>query len=479
MKPIAAALIVVLTLCACSSARAQGPGAAPQDQRIVVAGMAAGSAQNPLSGGIPAGAATPNILPLSLKEAVDRGLRYNLGIALGQQNIRAAESSRLRALSKLLPHVTMETSESVAQTNLASFGFPGLPGINPVVGPFAVFDVRALVSQTLFNLSKLDEFRAGAENLKAAEQSYKKTRDLVVLACIQLYMQAVNGSSRIEAAKAQLKTAQALYDLAVSRRNAGFVPGIEVLRAQVQMQTQQQRLLVAQNEFAKQKLNLAQAVGLPLGQEFDLTDPIPYSPLADVTLDSSVQDAYRCRGDFQGALAKVQAAEISRRAAVRQKMPSLDFNAHYGDTGQRPTMSHGTFAVVFSLRLPIFQGRETEAKILESDSQLQQQKADLESLRARIYYEIRTAFLDLKSSEERVSVAKSNLDLVTEQVNQAQDRFAAGVASNIEVVQAQDALAMATEDHITSLYAHNLAKIALAEAMGMAESGYERFLQGK
>jgi outer membrane protein TolC len=469
-----ATIIAVVTMLFWSGiARAQAAGPLPPVQRV------AAGAQNPLSGGIPTGAPTATVLSLSLKDAVDRGLRYNLGIALGQQSIRAAQSSRLRALSSLLPHVTAMTSETVEQVNLASVGFTGFSGINPVVGPFSVFDVRAFLSQSLVNFSKLDEWRAGKENLDAAEHSYKNTRDLVVLACLQLYLQAHNGSSRIEAARAQLKTAQSLYDLAVSRKNAGFVSGIEVLRAQVQMQGQQQRLIVAENEFAKQKLNLAQAVGLPLGQQFDLTEEIPFAPLTGLTPDAAVQEAYRNRGDYQGALARVQAAEDLRRAATRQRLPSLDLNANYGDLGPRPSTSHGTFAVALNLRVPIFQGRETEARILEADVQLEQQKAELESLRARIHYEIQTALLDLKSSEDRVLVAKSNLDLATEQVVQAQDRFAAGVASNIEVVLAQDALAVATEDHIASLYAHNLAKAALAQAIGAAESGYARFLHGK
>ncbi len=475
MKPIVNILIFAVILCALSSAWAQSAGQDRQGQDMLAGSTGQGSPQRLLLGGVPSGSPSPQVLPLSLKDAVDRGLRYNLGIILGQQSIRAAQSSRLRTLSNLLPHVTMQTSETVEQVNLASLGFSGFPGIPPMIGPFAVFDVRTYFSQKL-NLSTLNEVRAGTENLKAAEQTYKNTRDLVALACLQLYMQAVAGGSRVEANQAQLKTAKVLYDLAVNRREAGFIPGIEVLRAQVQMQAQQQRLIVAGNDLAKQKLNLAQAIGLPLGQEFQLADQIPYTPLAPIALEEVLQDAYRNRGDYQSAMAKVKGAEDSRMAAIRQKAPSMDIDASYGVNGQRPFMSHGSFLVAMSLRIPIFQGRETESRVMAADAQLDQQKAELESLRARIYYEIRTVFLDLKSSEDRVQVAKSNLDLVNEQVAQAQDRFAAGVASNIEVVQAQDALAVATEDYISSLYAHNIAKADLAAAMGMAESGYEKIL---
>jgi outer membrane protein TolC len=477
MKPIASILTVTVFFAACS-AWAQSTSPVAQGQVRMLASAVPGGAQNPLAAGIPSGAPTPKVVNLTLKDAVEHGLRYNLGVILGQQSVRAAQSSRLRALSGLLPHLNVMTSETVQQVNLAAFGFSGFPGVKPIAGPFPVFDVRASLSQSL-SLSKLSELRAGDDNLAASEHSYKNTRDLVALACVQLYMQAVAGRSRLEAGKAQLNTAKALHELAISRRSTGFVPGIEVLRAQVQMQAQQQRLLLAENDLAKQKLALAQAIGLPLGQEFELTDQIPFTPLGAINLEDAVREAYGNRGDYQSLLAQVKAAEELRKAAVRQRMPSLDVSANYGDIGQHASNSHGTFGVGMSLRIPIFQGRETESRILAADAQLEQQKADLESLRARIYYEIRNVFLDLKTSEERVMVAKSNLDLAGEQVRQAQDRFAAGVASNIEVVQAQDALAMATEDHISSQYAHNIAKAVLAEAMGLAESGYEKFLRGK
>ena len=475
MKPGLACLTFVAALCASESAQAQ-TSAAPQQ---IPAAISTAGTQSPLNGGLPFGSPTAGILPLSIRDAVGSGLRHNLGVALSRQNVRSAESLRLRSLGSLLPHITVQTSEAVHQVNLAAVGFSGFPGVHPIVGPFSVFDVRALYSQSLLNLSEIDEVHAGTENLKAAAQSDKNTRDLVVLICLQLYMQAVAANSRIEAAHTQLRTAETLYELAQNRKTAGFAAGIEVLRAQVQLQAQQQRLMVADNEFAKSKLSLAQAIGLPIGQEFQLTDSIPYEPLDALGLEDAVQEGLRSRGDYQSQLSRVKAAELSRRAASRQRMPSLDLSANYGDIGQRPTSSHGSFGVAVSLRIPVFQGREIEARILEADAQLEQQKAFLESLRARIHYEIRTAFLDLKSAEDRVRVARSSLDLANEQVVQAQDRFAAGVASNIEVVQAQDALAVADENYISSVYAHNLAKAALAGAMGVAEIGYEGFLQGR
>jgi outer membrane protein TolC len=450
-----------------------------QAQIISLAPPTQGGPQNPLLGGIPAGTRSSGTLSLSIKDTIERGLRYNLGIALGGEDIDAARAARLRALSNLLPRVAIVASESEQQVNLAALGFTGLPGVPAILGPFPVFDARAHITQSILNLSDREALRAGTENLNAARNSYKNTRELVVLVCLQLYMQAVAGNSRIEANEVQLKTAQTLYDLAVSRKSAGFIPGIEVLRAQVQMQAQQQRLIVARNDFAKQKLKLAQAIGLPLGQDFQLTDQMSFAPMVDITVEGAEQDAYRNRGDYQSAMAQVRAAEDERRSVARLSAPSMNLNADYGDIGQHPTSSHGTFSVSLSLRIPVFQGREVEAMIMSADARLAQQKAELESLRARVYYEIQSALLDIKSAEERVQVAKSNLELANQQVAQAQDRFSLGIESNIEVVQAQDALATATEDYISSLYAQNIAKVYLAQAMGMAEAGYDRFLRGK
>lgn len=438
-----------------------------------------GGGQSLLFGGVPSGTATAEVLPLSLSDAIDRGLKHNLGQLLGEQSVRAARGARWRALSDLLPNVATSTTETRKQVNLTAFGFSGFPGTASIVGPFNVFDTRVFLSQPVLDFNALNKARAEADNLKAAEYSYKNTRDLVVLVCGNLYWQASAGRSRIEAARAQLNTARALYTLAVDQKNAGMVAGIDVLRAQVELQAQQQRLIVADNEFAKQKLALARAIGLPLGQEFSLTDQISYAPLSAMTLDDALQRAYRDRGDYRSAIARVRAAESARKAAVGEGLPSVDIDADYGDIGSRPGRSHGTFAVAANVRIPIFQGGRVHGNVLEADAVLEQAKAELEDSRARIYYEIRSAFLDLTAADDRVQVAKSAVDLANEQVKQAQDRFAAGVASNIEVVQAQAALAAASESYISSLYAHNVAKGTLAQVLGVAEDAYKMFLRGK
>ncbi len=486
MKRLLGAPAVMLVLA--GAALAQGPGAPASQARTTVSQPASASptqvidlsnTQNPLLGGIPTGKPTGGVMPLSLSEAIKRGLSYNLGTLLSTETIRATRGARLVALSQLLPHLNAGLTETQQQVNLEAFGFQGFPGMKTVVGPFNVFDVRAAVTQTVLDFSALNRYRAENENIKVAQFSNVNTREMVVYICSNLYLQAVASNSRIEATRAQVNTAQALYNLAVDQKSAGVVPGIEVLRAQVELQAQQQRLIVAEDQFAKDKLSLAQAIGLPLGQEFTLTDGMPYAPIPVMSLDEAVQRAYKERPDYQTAQARVRSAELDLKASRAQRLPTVDFSADYGIIGQKPWDSHGTFTVASILRIPIFQGRLVRGLVQESDAALRQRQAELENLRGRIYYDIQNAFLDLKSAADRVQVAQSAIKLADEQVQQSQDRFRAGVTNNVEVVQAQEALATASENYISSLQAHSAAKLSLARAIGISDTGYEQFLRGK
>ncbi len=429
-------------------------------------------------GAVVAGTATPGELALSLSDSIRRGLRNNLGALLSRQETRSAQAARTRALSNLLPNLTTRTSATEQQVNLAAFGFSGFPGVPQVVGPFSVYDARALLSQSVVDFSALNNSRASSENIKASRLSYQNARDTVVLAVANLYLQAIAGESRISSVQAQVNTADALYRQAVDFKNSGLVPAIEVLRSQVELQSQRQRLIFYRNDFEKQKLDLARSIGLPAAQAFRLSDPLPYSPAPPISLEEALQKAYASRPDYQSAAARVRASELTKKAAEQERLPSLSLNADYGTIGQRIDSTHGTFSVAGNLRIPIFQGGRVRADILQADAELERDRAQMEELRGRIEYDLRKAFLDLKSASDRIEVAKSALQLAGEQVVQARDRFAAGVASNIEVVQAQEALATANENSIAGLYAYNLAKALLARNLGEVEKSFEQFLLG-
>lgn len=434
--------------------------------------------QNPLFGSVAAGKATPEVLPLGALDAIDRGLKYNLSLLLSEQATTGARGARYRALADVLPTVTGRVAESVQQISFASFGIT-LPGVPSIVGPFAVFDARVLVSGNFLDLHALNLLRARTEDVKAAQLDLQNARDLIVLVVGGTYMQALAGEARIVSVEAQLTTAQALYRQALDMKNAGMVPGIDVLRSQVEMQVQQQRLLAARNDFAKQKLTLGRIIGLPAGQEFTLTEKIPITPAAPLTLEQAMEQAYRDRPDYHRAQAQVRAAELTRKAAIGEALPTIKFNADYGIMGQRPSENHPTYTTAAALNIPIFQGGKVKGDVMQADALIRQREATLGDLRGQIEFEVRTSFLDLQSAADQVQVAQSSSKLAEEALAQSRDRFRAGVTNTVEVVQAQEALAATNENYINSTFAYNVAKLTLARSLGAAERAVKEFLGGK
>lgn len=445
--------------------------------------------QSPFQGSAPEGTATAETLQIDFKEAIDRGLRNNFGLLLASDQTEAARGEKWKELSELLPNIGARVQENAETESLAALGFSKLlpllspPGSNlsgfPRVTPaFNYFDARASLSQSVFNFRNLERERAASENVKAAQFSYKDAREIVVLAVGNSYLQAIAAGARVETSEAQVKSAQALYAKAADQQKAGLSPAIDALRSQVELQTRQQQLIVARNDLAKLKLNVARIIGLPLGQEFVLTEKAPYQALAALPLDTYLQRAYAGRADYQVALAQVRAAELSRRAAAAGRYPTFDVDANLGDIGVTPSQSNGTWQVTGGVNIPIFTGNRVHGDVLQADAQLKQARSQLGDIRGRIDYEVRTALLDLNAAAEQVEVARSSVDLAEQALAQSQDRFTAGVADNLEVVQAQEAVASAHESYIQSLYAHNLSKVELAHAIGDAEEGVKRYLKG-
>jgi outer membrane protein TolC len=428
-------------------------------------------------GGVPTGEATAEEISLSLDEAIQRGLRYNLAAILGSAAVESAEGARRAERADLLPQLRGGITESRQKINLAAYGFH-LPGMSDLVGPFNVFDARLYLQQTVLDLQALHRDHAASRSLDAAREDEHGVRDLVVLTCGQLYLQAVAGESRIAAARAQLDTSEALLQSARDRRATGLGAGIEVLRAQVQRDSDRQRLILTRQEAAKEKLALAHAIGLPLGQRYRLTDDMPFAALLPLTTEEAVERALRDRPDLKAAALRVEAAEEKLQSARGKRLPTVGVSADYGAIGNDVSGALGTFTLGAAVRVPLFEGGRTEARIREAEAHLKAERARHDDLRARVYYQLQSVFLDLEAAEDRLHVAEEGLDLARQQLAQSRDRFAAGVTDNVEVVQAQEALAAAEENRISSLLALNVARLSLAAALGGAETGYTQLLKG-
>jgi outer membrane protein TolC len=433
-------------------------------------------------GGVPSGTPTDGVVTIGILDAMNRALEHNLGVLTADEQLGRAQGTRWKELAALLPNVNGRVSETREKINLQAFGFgafgPAFAGVPTIVGPFNVFDARVYVSQAVVDLGALNSTRSEGHNVAAARYTYQGARDFVVWVAGDLYLQALAAAARVDSARAQQETAQTLYDQAVDLRQNGIVAGIDVLRAEVQLNVETNRATGAANDAEKAKLQLARVMGLPLGQAFALDPTLPDLPTPDLSLDQAVERAYQTRADYQAALERVRAAEASRASIVGEALPAVRLNADFGDIGLSPSDSHGTFTVTGALQIPIFQGGRTHGRLLEADADLRARKSEAEDLKASIYYDVRTAFLDLQSTMDQLEVATKARDLASQQLTQSRDRFLAGVASNIEVIQAQESVAVANEQYISALYGYDLAKGALIRGVGTAESTLRQFLGG-
>src|SRR5580692_4915378 len=356
--------------------------------------------QNPYLGGVPTGAASPTAVSLSLEDAVGRGLRQNLGGLLSADAESGARGERWRALGALLPNLTTATSFGVRQNDLkADIGIT-VPGQPPVIGPFGVFDTRAYLDQSIFNWESIERARSSAAQVKSAQYSYKNARELIVLVVVSNYLLVIADQSQVESALAQRDTAKALLDQTTDQKKAGLAAAVDVLRSDVELQAREQKLIVARNSLAKQKLVLARAIGLPAGQTFDITTDVAYQPLTTSTLDEALQQAYTSRADFISLTEQVRSAELQKKAASAERYPELSALADYGAIGTNPASSHGTVNAAGILRFPIFQGGRIHGDNLVADSLLARARQRLDDLRASIDQQVRDAFLDLQDTAQ-------------------------------------------------------------------------------
>jgi outer membrane protein TolC len=466
-----AAAAVLIFLCGTAFGQTQEPGltSLPSAEQVIQRN------QDPFSGSLPTGQVVPGVIDLSVEDALDRALKYNLGLYLSDRATEQARAARLRALSELLPMVNGAVEDSGNKINLKAFGFT-FPGFPTSVGPFNLFELQAAATWNPLNLHSISGVRSAQQNVKASQFSYRDARDTVVLAVGANYLLVIANESRVEAAQAELAAAQALYQLAVDQENAGLAPNIDTLRAKVQLQTQQSQLIQAQNDLEKQRIGLARVIGLPVAQKYRLVDRVPYRELPPAQVANAYERALQTRPDYQAALASLRAAQLSLDSAWQQRLPSIGFMGNYGVLGYTPSSLAPSWTAAATLNIPIFEGERIESDVQQARSIVKQRQALVDNLRGSIEQDVDDALLDLKAAAEQVEVGKIGLDYAQQTLEQSQDRFGAGVTNNVEVIQAQQQLASANDQYIASLYGFNIAKVLLARAIGNAEEAVKQYL---
>ncbi|HEX4156159.1 MAG TPA: TolC family protein [Acidobacteriaceae bacterium] len=429
-------------------------------------------------GSLVSGKATAEVLPLSIDDAIQRGLKNNLGLILQSSSERAASGERLQELQKLLPTATGAASIEVEQVNLAAYGLK-FPGLNPIIGPFQVVDFRAYLTQNLVNLQALENYLEARHNFEAAKLTAEDARDLVVLTVGNAYLLCIADQARINAVNAEMATSKVSLDQATAAHEAGTSPRLDVLRAQVDYQNEQQQLIATTNGLAKDKIALARAIGLPLDQQFTLSDTAPFAALDTPDPEAAFQQALKQRKDLAAAVERMEAAKSGKKAAFDEQLPTATFSGDFGDIGTTPAHSHGTYTATGQVSAPILQIAKTHGDEQVADAQYQQEKAKLSDQIQQVNQDVRDAILDIQSAAKLVEATKSNVDLAREALSEAQQRFKVGVSDDLPVSQALSSYEQANDQYISALYQHNVAKLSLARALGVASTNYKDYLGGK
>ena len=434
------------------------------------------SASN-FQGSVTKGEASPQAVDLSLDDAIQRGLQANLGIILSDTQSVGARGQRLSQLQSLLPSVDFAAKESEMQTDLPAEGLR-VPGFPTIIGPFGFTDIRASLTWSLVDVTSMRSYLAARHNFAAAQLSAQDARDLVVLTVGNAYLLVLADQTQVGSVEAQVATAKVSLDQAVANHQAGTAPQLDELRARVDYQSLEQQLIVAQNALEKDKLALARTIGLPLAQSFNLTDKAPYAPFDQLDADALIKQAETNRKDLAALVEQTAAAAEQRKAATAARLPAVKADADYGDIGPTLAHSHGTVDATASLTVPIFEEFALRGEAQIAQAQLDTTQAQLSDKHAQIQADVRDALLDIASAQKQVEVAQSSMDLANEALKEAQDRYANGVSDNLAVSQAQQSVAQADSQYVTSLYRHNIAKLSLARALGDGQD-YKKYVGGK
>ena len=422
--------------------------------------------------------ATAGELPLSLDDAIQMGLKNNLGAILQNISVKTAGGQKLQQLQALLPTITGTAQDSVSQVNLQAEGLR-IPGFPAVIGPFGYTDFRASLNQAVLNVSSLQNYLAAKHNFEASKLSAKDSQDLVVLTVGNAYLLCLADAARIASLDAQVQTSKVSLDQAIQNHRNGVSPRLDELRARVDYQTQEQSLIAATDQYRKDEIALARAIGLPLDQKFKLTDQTPYAEFDAPTAETAMAEALKNRNDLKSAQQQVQAAQKSLSASHAERLPALTAEVDYGEIGVNPSNSYATLNATGKVSGPIFEEGKLRGDARIATAQLEQARAQLNNLEGQIRADVKDAILDIEASEKLVSVARSNVDLASEALKEAQDRFQAGVSDNLAVSQAQSSVAQANDQYVSSLYQLNVAKLSLARAVGVARTQYQTYLGGK
>lgn len=447
------------------------------------------SAQNPYFGSVTAGAATSETLKLSLDDAVRRGFETNLGLKQAEASEKAARGQRDEAVQLFLPYIHVDGLHAYHEVNLVALGFGpslvsklggllpgGLPANLSYITKANVTEGSVTLKQTLFSGPVIDVFKAAGALGKSEHFARMTARGEVVQQVATAYLRALAAESELTDSRALEASDHTLYDHAHEMHDAGVATNLDELRARVEWQSQQQRVIAAENEHEKALILLKREIGLAPGQPIQLTDPTPYSELAVESVENLRTLAYQDRQDYQNLKAQLQEAEAARSGYSHQRWPSLTFNGRYAATAVNTVGTHGNFVAMGELSFPLFREGSLRGDVEIATAQQRAIEEQIADLRDRIDQQVRSARMDVDAAQKLVEVARSNVELARQALEDEKARYEAGVDDNLPLVQAQSSLAAAETNLVESELQYNLAKLALARSTGVIELQYKHYL---
>lgn len=413
-------------------------------------------------------------LRLSLHDAIQAAIDNNVNVRLLRERIAAAQAVADTSLGALLPNVGGFVNGRNQTVNLAAFGLPsdrlaGLGLTRSVTEPFDVYDARATVVQNIFSLSLLQRWRAAKTGVDVAGLEAEVTKRDVMATVGLLYIEALRADEAVKARQADIQLSQQLLKLARDRKAAGVATGLDVTREEVQLENNKQRLLVAQNDQESARLNLIRALGLNFDMRLVLTDELKFVDVAQEHPNDALTTARENRAELKVQITRQKLAALSLSSIASERLPSLSLNGDYGWIGVKPDDALATRTIGLTLSVPIFDGGQREGRVSESRSRVRQESIRMKDVSDQVTLEVRNALLTLESSTQQVAVSEKGLELALTELTFARDRFAAGLATNIEVTNAQTSVARARDNQIEALFRFNASRINLARAKGEIE----------
>jgi outer membrane protein TolC len=416
------------------------------------------------------------VLRLTLDQAVTLALKQNTTAQIAVLTAAQSEQDRKIALSELLPQAQLGVTEEWQRVNiLAQFGgtrvFPGFPGH---VGPYSIFSAGPSANGPIFDLTLFRRYQASRNAANASKADSLSTREQVILLVVSQYIGTLRSIADVQASQSRVDLAQALYNQAADLQKEGVGTGIDTLRANVELQNENQRLLEAQASRDTSLFGLSRLLNLDPRQKIELGDSLSFFDTPQPDVEASIEESLAARPEWKALHEQIRAAENQKKAASAERLPSVHFSGDWSQLGTEPSSVIPTYTYAGTVSVPLFTGGRIRAETVRADldiQKLQQQEADL---RNQIALDVKTALINLDSARSQVKVANLGVQLSKEEVDQARDRFNAGVANNIEVIQAQDSLARANDNQIAALYRFNQARADLARAIGQMEKVYAK-----